>query len=96
MTCLMITFTIDNADEEITIIGKKARLLKMLYDNRDEGITALDVVPWICGISCYLYDLRHIHGLNIETTKEPHVGGYHGRYRLKSGINIIHVEDEAS
>jgi len=54
--------------------------------NRD--VTALEVATWAYRLGAYVHTLRHRHGLSIETRRELHEGGWHGRYVLCSPVAI--------
>ena len=69
------------------ITGRQLRTLRALLDAGAKGITALDVSSWAYRLASYIYDLRHKHGLEIQTIEEPHDGGFHARYVLISKVN---------
>ena len=77
---------------EIEVTGRFAQTLKALVDTGEKGVTALDLAHWAVRHSHYIWVLRRKHGLNIATFEESHGGDYpgrHGRYVLKSTVEII-------
>jgi hypothetical protein len=79
-------YRLDVFEYPFCITGQKLRTLNALIDAGDKGITALSVSSWAFRLASYIYDLRHDHGLEIQTIDEPHEGGFHARYRLISNI----------
>ncbi len=74
----------------IKVRGKPARVLKALVFNGSKGVTALELSnTWAVRLSEYISVLRHDYGLEIETVKESHYDGWHGRYMLHSYVEII-------
>ena len=74
----------------ISVTGQVARTLKALVESENAGITALEVSnTWALRLSAYIHTLRHIHGLEIETKREPHDEGWHARYVLHTPVEII-------
>ena len=69
--------------------GQTGRALRALVSAGQKGVTALEVCSWAYRFSAYCFDLRHKHGLTIETLKESHDGGWHGRYVLRSHVSIM-------
>ena len=53
------------------------------------GVTALELSSWAYRLGAYVHTLRHDYGLEIETLREPHDGGWHGRYVLHTPCQII-------
>lgn len=75
---------------KITVYGKPARVLKTLVLSGAGGVTALELSnTWALRLSEYISILRHKYGLEIETLKEHHHDGWHGRYMLHSYVEII-------
>lgn len=83
---LTVCFIDTDRDFIFCITGQDLRTLHALMDAGEKGITALDVSSWAFRLASYVYDLRHKHGLEIQTIREPHDGGYHARYVLISNI----------
>ena len=72
----------------INVKGKPARVLDALVKGR-AGITALELSnTWALRLSEYISVLRHQYGLDIETVKELHHDGWHGRYILRIKVTI--------
>ena len=53
------------------------------------GVTALELSSWAYRLGAYVHTLRHGYGLEIETLREPHDGGWHARYVLHTPCQII-------
>ncbi len=81
--------------EEFITTGQTARALVALHDAGTKGVTALEVSSWAYRFGAYVFDLRHDHGLNIETLREDHSGpagpGWHGRYVLHTPVEILTI-----
>ncbi len=73
---------------DFTVIGQTAKALAALVAAGARGITALEVSSWAYRLGAYVHVLRHRHGLAIELRKEPHEGGWHGRYVLRSIVTL--------
>lgn len=71
-----------------TVTGKTAKALLALVEARGAGVTALEVASWAYRLGAYVHDLRHDCRLANETKREPHEGGWHGRYVLRSPVAI--------
>jgi len=82
----------DGPSGRFKVSGQTARALLALVAAMKKGVTALDVSSWAYRFSAYCFDLRHKHGLAIETLREPHEGGWHGRHVLHSLVTIIDVQ----
>lgn len=81
-------------DGPFTVNGQTARSLRALVDAGSKGVTALEVSTWALRFSAYCFDLRHKHGLVIDTLREVHPGGWHGRHVLRSAVVIVEANDE--
>ncbi len=68
--------------------GQVARTLLALVAAQDRGCTALELSTWALRLAHYILCLRRL-GLEISTEREKHPGGWHGRYRLLSGVYIL-------
>lgn len=85
-------FTVHQSDgtmREITVKGRDRWALEALINQGETGCTPIDQPGprW----SAYTHDLRHEHGLDIETVTEKHGGpfeGHHARYVLKSRVTL--------
>lgn len=74
-----------------TVKGQTARSLVALVKEMGSGVTALEVSSWALRFAAYCHDLRHKHGLVIDTIRESHAGGWHGRHVLRSPVEIVEV-----
>jgi hypothetical protein len=89
-------FTVTNTDDttrSIHVQGRDRWALECLMKAGAKGCTAIDHPGprW----SADVHDLRHEHGLDIETIHEEHgppFEGTHGRYVLRSAVTR---DDEA-
>lgn len=68
--------------------GQVAKALSALVAAGARGVTALEVNSWAYRLGAYVHSLRHDCGLAIETVREPHEGGWHGRYVLRTPIKL--------
>ena len=67
---------------------QEQRALAALINAGSQGVTALEVSSWAYRLGAYVHTLRHDYGLTIETRREPHDGGWHGRYVLHTPCQI--------
>ena len=65
------------------------RALAALIKAGSIGVTALELSSWAYRLGAYVHTLRHDYGLTIETLRERHDGGWHGRYVLHTPCQII-------
>lgn len=81
----------------ITVTGREAQTIIALVNAGPKGITSLDTFKagWAVRLGAYVFDLRGF-GVPIETTREPHDGGNHARYRLAGPVTLLHVEGHES
>lgn len=86
MTRLRMTAT--RPDGAFTVSGQVVKALAALLSAGAGGVTALEVNSWAYWLGAYVHTLRHDYGLTIETVREPHEGGWHGRYVLHSPVSI--------
>lgn len=70
------------------VIGQPAKALRALVEAGLRGVTALEAASWAFRFAAYVHDLRKQHGLAIETLREDHEGGWHGRYVLRSPVQL--------
>ena len=73
----------------IVVTGQVAKALEALVRCGAKGVTALEVCTWAYRFAAYVHNLRRDYGLVIETLREPHRGGWHGRYILHSPVAIV-------
>jgi hypothetical protein len=65
-----------------------ARTLVALVAAQERGCTALELSTWALRLAHYVLCLRRL-GLDVELERENHPGGWHGRYRLQTGVQIL-------
>jgi hypothetical protein len=75
-----------------TATGQVAKALAALVAAGTRGVTALEVNSWAYRLGAYVHTLRHDCGITIETVREPHEGGWHGRYVLRSPVKLEPVQ----
>lgn len=75
-------------DGAFVVTGQTAKALAALIAAGKHGVTALEVNSWAYRLGAYVHQLRQQHGLNIETQRELHEGGWHGRYVLHSLVSL--------
>jgi hypothetical protein len=78
-------------DQKSVISGQELRTLLALVAAGDHGITALEVSTWAYRLAAYCHELRRL-GVPISTSREPHEGGWHGRYRLEGKVKLHPVK----
>ena len=71
-----------------TVNGQVAKALGALVTAGEHGVTALEVSSWAFRLGAYVHTLRHRHALAVETVRELHDGGWHGRYVLRSPVTL--------
>jgi hypothetical protein len=82
--------TVDTPAGRIAISARQQRrALAALIGAGSQGVTALELSSWAYRLGAYVHTLRHDYGLAIETLREPHDGGWHGRYVLHTPCQII-------
>jgi hypothetical protein len=77
----------------IRVSGQTARTLAALIEAGPSGCTALECSTWALRFAAYCHELKRRHGLVIETRREDHPGGWHGRHILHSPVRIIARSD---
>ncbi len=93
---LQITARIMPDGKPFTVKGRDAWAFAQLLRAGHRGCTPIDnpAPRW----SAYVFNLKRVYGLNIETRNEPHSGdfpGTHGRYILLSTVEVInHSADQ--
>jgi len=73
------------------VTGQTAKALAALVRTGSAGVTAFEVNSWAYRLGAYVHTLRRDFGLAIETLREPHEGGSHGRYVL---LSIVVLAEE--
>lgn len=71
--------------------GQTARALLALVNALEKGVTAFEVSSWAFRFAAYCHELRHKHHLVIDTIRENHAGGWHGRHILRSTVELVEV-----
>ena len=92
-----ITFKVLSTGAVFEVEGQESRTLVALVDAGHRGITSLEVSTWALRLAHYIMKLRR-RGLEIDMERERHGGpvpGEHGRYFLRSGIQIL-LQEAAS
>ena len=72
--------------------GQTAKALVALVAAGNRGLTAQEAAHWAFRLAAYCHDLRKDHGLEIQTLREDHPGGWHGRHVLHTPVRILSVE----
>ncbi len=83
------TLTAIGPEGAFIVSGQVAKALAALSSSGAAGVTALEVNSWAYRLGAYVHTLRHDYGLTIETVRELHEGGWHGRYVLLSPVSIV-------
>ena len=81
---------------KFTASGQEGRTLLLLHQKGALGVVAYDFrggPPF--RLPAYTWSLMRNHGLIIETQREQHECGWHGRFVLHTPIEIIAVDDPA-
>jgi hypothetical protein len=71
--------------------GRLHQAMQALLENKQRGITALEVSSWAFRLAAYIHLLRTEYGLDIATVSEPHEGGKHARYFLRDDVRLVHA-----
>ena len=98
MSNIRSRFRIVGTDRVCEVEGQEARTLEALYEAGDRGITAQEVSTWALRLAHYVMKLKRL-GLSIDMEREKHggpVAGWHGRYSLKTKIEIVASAREAA
>jgi hypothetical protein len=70
--------------------GQEAKTLLLLHEKGKAGVVAYDFQggpPF--RLPAYTWSLMRKFGLVIETIREPHSGGWHGRFVLHTPVEIV-------
>ena len=96
MARLIVKFRVGDGPA-VNVNGREAQTIVALVNAGPKGITSLDTfrAGWAVRLGAYIFDLRQM-GVPIETTREPHNGGNHARYRLTGQIEILSISDPAA
>lgn len=95
-TRLTVTARILPDGQPFSVFGRDAWALLELHNAGASGCTPIDHPGprW----SAYVFKLKRLHNLTIQTVNEAHKGqfaGTHGRYILHSRIEILERNDVA-
>jgi len=74
--------------------GQEAHTLALLVEKGAAGVTAFDFrggPPF--RLPAYVFGLKRRHHLAIETRREPHEGGWHGKFILHTPLVIVARSD---
>jgi steroid 5-alpha reductase family enzyme len=90
--CVKAKVWIDGKPKTIIVKGREAQTLLGLSEAGAKGIITLELSStWALRLSAYIHRLRSQHGLDIQTVREEHDGGWHGRYLLLTDTEILEV-----
>lgn len=93
-----VTIRIWNAEKSVLkrINARQvARTIIALVENIKEGVTSLELSnTFAIRTSQYISDLRHKHGLDIEMVREENAYNWHGRYFLRTPVEIVEIHYE--
>jgi len=92
---LTVTFERLPDGRRFQVSGQTARTIVALVEAGDRGLTALECGAWAFRLAAYCHDLRHDFGLDIETKRETHPGGWHGRHILRTPVRIMDIDPAA-
>ncbi len=92
---LTVTARIMSDDRAFTVSGRPAETLLSLLDAGPRGVTSLEAFQagWAVRLAAYVHRLRSECGLVIETRRESHLGGSHGRYLLHTPVEVMERSD---
>lgn len=68
--------------------GQQCKTIVALIDAGPGGVTAQEVAGWGFRLAAYVHSLRGA-GVEVAMDREPHPGGWHGRYRLVTSLEIV-------
>lgn len=91
-SALKVTF--EAGDTRATVTGQTARTLIALVTAGARGVTAAEVSCWALRLAAYCFVLRRKFNLIIETVREPHDGGWHGRHILQTPVRLLDAASE--
>jgi 1,6-anhydro-N-acetylmuramate kinase len=92
---LSVTARLMPDNRAFTVKGRPAETLLSLVEAGPRGITSLEAFQagWAVRLAAYVHRLRTECGLVIETRRETHHGGSHGRYVLHSPVEVTERSD---
>jgi hypothetical protein len=77
----------DDGGPSFIASGQTAKAIRALVLAGKQGVTALEVATWAFRLAAYCHCMRK-HGLDIETIRETHEGGWHGRHVLHTAVRL--------
>lgn len=86
-----IVFKLHENNDISKISGRYGQTLFWLVKYKNKGITSKSVCNTAYRLASYIHHLRHKRFLDIESKLEPHDGGKHARYWLRTDIEIIDI-----
>jgi hypothetical protein len=89
---IVVGFKSQGCSEPQTVRGQTARTLLALHKAGQEGVTAQEVSSWALRLAAYVLELRK-RDLKIQTIRESHPGGWHGRYVLHTSVEIAFCQN---
>jgi len=92
--CVKAKAYIEGKPTVFIVKGRAAQTLVALIKARTSGIITLELSStWALRLSGYIHLLRNNNNLQIETVKEKHDGGWHGRYVLHTHVEILEISE---
>lgn len=82
----------DDGGPTFVVSGQTAKAIRALVHAGSQGVTAQEVAGWAYRFAAYCHDLRK-RGLEIETQREAHKGGWHGRHVLHTPVRLEPILD---
>ena len=89
---MRVAFRILSDGRTCDVSGQTAKALIALAEAGERGCTALEVASWAYRFAHYVLCLRRL-GLKIDMEHEQHQGGWHGRYFLRTGVQIFQTAE---
>jgi adenine deaminase len=81
----------DDGSPSFIASGQTAKAIRALVLAGKQGVSALEVATWAYRFAAYCHELRKL-GLDIETIREAHDGGWHGRHVLHTAVRLEPVQ----
>lgn len=96
MNKLSVSVRLQPVGNVVVIKGREAETILALVEAGSRGVTSLDVsrAGWAYRLAAYVHRLKTDYGISIETRRERHDGGSHGRYFLRSAVEILDRSDQ--
>jgi hypothetical protein len=77
----------DDGGAALIVQGQTAKAIRALVLAGAQGVTAQEVAGWAYRFAAYCHEFRKL-GLDIETLREDHDGGWHGRHVLHTAVRL--------